>query len=99
MDAAKKNAAVCNFRKRSDVTIMLISLRAGGAGINLTAASQVILFDFWWNPAVEDQAIARAHRLGQKRPVKVLRLKISDSVEGRMLGTTSTLTNFTFLAH
>mmetsp|Transcript_16978 Transcript_16978/g.35237 ORF Transcript_16978/g.35237 Transcript_16978/m.35237 type:complete len:1058 (-) Transcript_16978:1674-4847(-) len=85
MDAAKKNAAVCNFRKRSDVTIMLISLRAGGAGINLTAASQVILFDFWWNPAVEDQAIARAHRLGQKRPVKVLRLKISDSVEGRML--------------
>ena len=64
---------------------MLISLRAGGTGLNLTAADHVFLMDPWWNPAVEDQAADRAHRIGQDRPVLVQRLVATDTVEERML--------------
>ena len=64
---------------------MLISLRAGGTGLNLTAADHVFLLDPWWNPAVEDQAADRAHRIGQTRPVLVHRLVARDTVEERIL--------------
>ena len=64
---------------------MLISLKAGGTGLNLTAADHVFLLDPWWNPAVEDQAADRAHRIGQDRPVLVHRLVAADTVEERML--------------
>jgi SNF2 family DNA or RNA helicase len=64
---------------------MLISLRAGGTGLNLTAADHVFLLDPWWNPAVEDQAADRAHRIGQDRPVIVHRLVARDTVEERIL--------------
>jgi len=63
----------------------LISLKAGGTGLNLTAADYVIHMDPWWNPAVEDQASDRAHRIGQTRPVTVYRLVVKDSIEERIV--------------
>jgi SNF2 family DNA or RNA helicase len=65
--------------------LFLISLKAGGAGLNLTGADYVIHLDPWWNPAVEDQATDRAHRIGQSRPVTVYRLVVSDSIEEKIL--------------
>ena len=65
--------------------LFLISLKAGGVGLNLTAADYVIHLDPWWNPAVEDQASDRAHRIGQSRPVTVYRLVVEDSIEERIL--------------
>ncbi|MCF8057541.1 MAG: DEAD/DEAH box helicase [Desulfocapsa sp.] len=65
--------------------VFLISLKAGGAGLNLTAADYVIHMDPWWNPAVEDQASDRAHRIGQKRPVTVYRLVVKDSIEEKII--------------
>jgi len=65
--------------------IFLISLKAGGTGLNLTAADHVIHLDPWWNPAVEDQATDRAHRIGQTRPVTAYRLVARDTVEEKML--------------
>ncbi len=65
--------------------IFLLSLKAGGVGLNLTAATNVILLDPWWNPAVEDQASDRAHRLGQTRPVTIYRLISMGTVEEQML--------------
>jgi SNF2 family DNA or RNA helicase len=61
--------------------LFLISLKAGGFGLNLTAADYVIHLDPWWNPAVEDQASDRAHRIGQQRPVTIYRLIVKDSIE------------------
>jgi hypothetical protein len=65
--------------------LFLISLKAGGTGLNLTAADYVIHLDPWWNPAVEDQASDRAHRIGQQRPVTVYRLVMRDSIEERII--------------
>ena len=65
--------------------MFLISLKAGGLGLNLTAADYVFLLDPWWNPAVEAQAIDRAHRIGQTRPVLACRLIARDTVEERIL--------------
>jgi len=65
--------------------IFLISLKAGGLGLNLTAADYVIHMDPWWNPAVEDQASDRAHRIGQKRPVTVYRLVVKDTIEEKIV--------------
>ncbi|EQD59026.1 SNF2 family helicase, partial [mine drainage metagenome] len=61
--------------------VFLLSLRAGGLGLNLTAASHVLHFDRWWNPAVEDQATDRAHRIGQKRTVEVRTMVTSGTLE------------------
>ena len=65
--------------------IFLISLKAGGTGLNLTGADMVIHYDPWWNPSAEDQAADRAHRLGQEKPVQVLRLVMQDSIEEKVL--------------
>jgi SNF2 family DNA or RNA helicase len=65
--------------------VLLISLGAGGLGLNLTAADHVFILDPWWNPAVEDQAADRAHRIGQERPVMIYRLVAQDTVEQRVL--------------
>jgi SNF2 family DNA or RNA helicase len=65
--------------------LFLISLKAGGFGLNLTAADYVIHLDPWWNPAVEDQASDRAHRIGQMRPVTIYRLIVKDSIEEGIL--------------
>jgi SNF2 family DNA or RNA helicase len=65
--------------------LFLISLKAGGTGLNLTAADYVIILDPWWNPAVEDQAADRAHRMGQLRPVTVYRLIMKNSIEEKII--------------
>ena len=66
-------------------SLFLISLRAGGQGLNLTAADYVVHLDPWWNPAVEDQASDRAHRIGQTRPVTIYRLVMKDSIEEKIV--------------
>ncbi len=71
--------------QRGDTPLLLVSLRAGGVGLNLTAADTVILYDPWWNPAVEQQAIDRAYRIGQDKPVFVYKLVASGTVEDKML--------------
>jgi superfamily II DNA or RNA helicase len=73
------------FDDAEGASVMLISLRAGGTGLNLTSADHVFLLDPWWNPAVEDQAADRAHRIGQTRPVVVHRLVALGTVEERIL--------------
>ncbi len=77
-------AVVAEFQNESGPPVMLVSLKAGGTGLNLTAADHVFLLDPWWNPAVEDQAADRAHRIGQDRPVMVYRLVAKDTVEERI---------------
>ena len=82
----KTRAAVLNeFRESDKFTILLISLRAGGVGLNLTQAKRVFMMDPWWSFAVEAQAIDRVHRMGQDQEVKVYRFITRDSVEERML--------------
>ncbi|MBD3377644.1 hypothetical protein GF406_21625 [candidate division KSB1 bacterium] len=76
---------VHRFQENPDIKLFLISLKAGGTGLNLTAADYVILFDPWWNPAVETQAMDRAHRIGQERNVFVYRLITRETVEEKML--------------
>jgi len=76
---------VDNFQSDPDCSLFLISLKAGGLGLNLTAAEYVFLLDPWWNPAVESQAIDRAHRIGQTRPVFAYRLIARDTVEEKVL--------------
>ncbi len=76
---------VHRFQTEEQIRLFLISLRAGGTGLNLTAADYVIHVDPWWNPAVEAQATDRAHRIGQDKPVFVYRFITKDSVEEKML--------------
>ena len=76
---------VRNFQDPEGPPVLLASLKAGGLGINLTAADHVFILDPWWNPAAEDQAADRAHRIGQNRPVMVYRLVAEDTVEERIL--------------
>ncbi|KAI3394270.1 hypothetical protein diail_2973 [Diaporthe ilicicola] len=85
MTPSARVAAVKSFMEDPAVRVMLVSLTAGNAGLNLTAASQVIVTEPFWNPFVEEQAIDRAHRFGQTRPVTVHRLLIAGTVEDRIL--------------
>jgi SNF2 family DNA or RNA helicase len=78
-------ARVERFQTDPDCRLFLISLKAGGTGLNLTAADYVFLLDPWWNPAVEAQAVDRAHRIGQQRPVIAYRLIARDTVEEKIL--------------
>ena len=76
---------VDNFNKSADIPVFLLSLKAGGTGLNLTSADTVIIYDPWWNPAVELQAADRSHRIGQVNPVTIYRLVVRDSVEEKIL--------------
>lgn len=76
---------MCRRFNEGERDIFLISLKAGGTGLNLTGADTVILYDLWWNPAVEEQAIGRAHRMGQKHVVQVIRLVTEGTIEEKML--------------
>jgi SNF2 family DNA or RNA helicase len=78
-------AVVGEFQDVAGPPVLLVSLKAGGTGLNLTAADHVFLLDPWWNPAVEEQAADRAHRFGQQRPVMVYRMVTKDTVEERIL--------------
>jgi len=68
----------------SDIFVFLLSTRAGGLGISLATADIVVLYEPWWNPAVEMQAVQRAHRIGQTKEVRALRFITKDSIEGKM---------------
>ena len=85
-----RQAPVERFQNDPDCKLFLISLKAGGQGLNLTAAEYVFLLDPWWNPAVESQAIDRAHRIGQTRRVFAYRLITRDTVEEKVLELQST---------
>jgi superfamily II DNA or RNA helicase len=87
LDGSTRDRAgvVARFQDPGGPPVLLISLRAGGTGLDLTAADQVYLLDPWWNPAVEDQAADRAHRIGQEKPVLISRLVSQDTVEERIL--------------
>jgi SNF2 family DNA or RNA helicase len=76
---------VATFQAEGGPPVMLLSHKAGGTGLNLTAADHVFLIDPWWNPAVEDQAADRAHRIGQDKSVMVYRMVARDTVEERIL--------------
>jgi superfamily II DNA or RNA helicase len=82
---ADRASVVDRFQNDPEILVFLVSLKAGGVGLNLTAADHVFLFDPWWNPAVEEQAFDRAHRIGQEKPVFVYRLVAADTVEERIL--------------
>ncbi|KAF5586287.1 DNA repair RAD16 [Fusarium subglutinans] len=85
MSATLRNVAAQNFRERKDTKVMLVSLRAGNAGLNLTAASRVIIMDPFWNPYIEMQAVDRAYRIGQQQEVKVYRILTKETVEDRIV--------------
>ncbi len=80
----KRKGLVEHFQRDDGPPFFVLSLKAGGTGLNLTAASHVIHFDRWWNPAVEDQATDRAFRIGQRRNVLVHKFVTSGSVEERI---------------
>ena len=87
LDGSTKNRmeSVRQFNTNRQIPVFLISLKAGGTGLNLTGADMVIHFDPWWNPAVENQATDRAYRIGQKRTVYSIKLIAKDSVEEKVL--------------
>lgn len=85
IDAKKRLELVEEFNNTDKNKVFLISLKAGGTGLNLTSASMIIHFDPWWNPAVEDQASDRAHRIGQKNVVDVIKLISKDTVEEKVI--------------
>jgi SNF2 family DNA or RNA helicase len=80
-----REKVVAEFQRENGPSVFLLSLKAGGVGLNLTAADHVYLLDPWWNPSVEDQAADRAHRIGQTRAVIVHRLIAQDTVEEKIL--------------
>jgi len=81
---ADRDALVARFQGADGPPVLLLSLKAGGTGLNLTAANHVIHFDRWWNPAVEDQATDRAFRIGQRRDVQVRKLVCAGTLEERI---------------
>ena len=85
MGVAQRDAVLTAFKEDPDVSVILISLKAGGVALNLTVASHIFLMDPWWNPAAEYQAIDRAHRIGQHKPIKAVRFIIRNTVEERIL--------------
>ncbi|XP_021300425.1 ATP-dependent helicase rhp16 isoform X3 [Herrania umbratica] len=85
MSMAARDAAIKRFTEDSDCKIFLMSLKAGGVALNLTVASHVFLMDPWWNPAVERQAQDRIHRIGQCKPIRIVRFVIENTIEERIL--------------
>lgn len=87
LDGTTKNrlAVVNKFNEDDQIPVFLVSLKAGGTGLNITGANAVIHYDMWWNPAVEDQATDRVHRLGQKKSVSAYKLITLDSIEEKIL--------------
>merc|ERR1712070_354473 len=77
--------AIRQFKEDPSLRVMLISLKAGGEGLNLQVANHIFIMDPWWNPASELQAIQRAHRIGQTREVKALRFVTKDTIEERII--------------
>ncbi len=80
-----REAAVNEFQNNPAVSVFLISMKAGGTGLNLTGADYVYIVDPWWNPAVENQAIDRSHRIGQSKHVVAVRMICPDTVEEKIM--------------
>lgn len=85
MSQSQREVSIQKFKKESDCLVFLISMKAGGLGLNLTEANHVYILDPWWSPSIEAQAIDRVHRIGQTRPVTVTRFVIKNSIEERIL--------------
>jgi len=86
MDLKKRNAAIAGFKSPSrKPKVLIVSLKAGGVGLNLTTANHVFMMDCWWNAATENQAIDRVHRIGQNKTVYVKHFIVSNTVEARIL--------------
>uniref|UniRef100_A0A1J3CFL8 ATP-dependent helicase rhp16 n=1 Tax=Noccaea caerulescens TaxID=107243 RepID=A0A1J3CFL8_NOCCA len=85
MSMAARDAAINKFKEDPDCRVFLMSLKAGGVALNLTVASHVFMMDPWWNPAVERQAQDRIHRIGQYKPIRIVRFIIENTVEERIL--------------
>jgi non-specific serine/threonine protein kinase len=83
--AQDREKAIRNFQDSEQVRVFLISLKAGGVGLNLTAADYVYIVDPWWNPAVEQQAIDRTHRIGQTKNIFAYRMICRDTIEDKIL--------------
>lgn len=81
---ANRSEVISRFQEDAENHIFLISMKAGGVGLNLTSAGYVFIIDPWWNPAVENQAISRAHRIGQNKPVFVYRFITQGSIEEKI---------------
>ncbi|WBW71989.1 DNA translocase/ SUMO-targeted ubiquitin ligase E3 [Schizosaccharomyces osmophilus] len=80
-----RNEAILQFETDTNSSVLLISLKAGNVGLNLTCANHVLVLDPFWNPYIEEQAIDRAHRIGQSKPVNVLKITVNNTVEERVL--------------
>ena len=85
MSVSARQKAIEEFTNNNEVIVILVSLKAASLGVNLVSANHVILLDPWYNPSVEEQAIDRAHRIGQKRPVNVTRMTVEGTIEDRIL--------------
>ena len=87
LDGSTKNRGeiVADFQKNTELKVFLISIKAGGVGLNLTQADYVFILDPWWNPAVEQQAIDRTHRIGQEKKVFIYKFIAKDTVEEKIL--------------
>lgn len=85
INSKRRDEAIKRFQDKPDCNIMLISLKAGNAGLNLTAASRVIILDPFWNPFIEMQAVDRAYRIGQMKTVQVHRILVQETVEDRIM--------------
>ncbi|KAI5059132.1 hypothetical protein GOP47_0025451 [Adiantum capillus-veneris] len=85
MSIQARDRALADFRQLPDVTVIIMSLKAASLGLNMVTASHVLLIDVWWNPTTEDQAVDRAHRIGQTRVVNVSRFTVKNTIEDRIL--------------
>ncbi len=85
LSSDEKEDAINNFKNSEGFNVLYMSLKAGGVGLNLQEASSVILFDRWWNPAIEKQAIARAHRMGNTNTVHAIKLRTPNTIEDRII--------------
>jgi SNF2 family DNA or RNA helicase len=85
LSSEERQRIVSDFQQNEGISFFLISLKAGGVGLNLTSADYVFMIDPWWNPAVERQAVDRAHRIGQKKSVFIYKFITKDTVEEKIL--------------
>lgn len=85
LDRKERERRLIRLKTDSETTVLLMSLKCGALGLNLTCCHHVVMVDPWWNPAVEHQAIDRVHRIGQQKKVTVHRLVVADTVEDRIL--------------
>lgn len=85
MSLTHRDTQLEDFKTKPQVVVLLLSLRAASLGLNLVIANHVVLLDLWWNPSVEDQAVDRAHRIGQTRHVHVTRITVANTVEDKIL--------------